>query len=146
MFIGSLALDGTNPGSSPFTTSVTSRQESRSRRCRLNRAVTPTHRDTVDEQHENGAHERHDESGAFIGAIHAERAANEAAEQRADDAEHHRHDDAAGIFTGHQQLRNGAHYQTENNPSKNAHHSLTVRASSALMQICSASHVPSSVA
>ena len=57
----------------------------------------------------------------LTGRIQAERLSDKTAKQRADDAKHHRHDDATRITARHQQLRNRADDQTEDDPPKNTH-------------------------
>ena len=46
----------------------------------LDSTVTSANRHAIDQQHDHGAEERHDEAGALIGAIHAEGAADESAD------------------------------------------------------------------
>src|SRR5690606_17484963 len=75
----------------------------------------------VEAQQQQRAEERGNPARALSRAVPAERAADEAADQRAGNAQQNRHDDATRVVSRHDQLGNGADNQTEENPAQNLH-------------------------
>ena len=81
----------------------------------------------VDEQQDDRADDRADPPRGLLLTSHESRG-QESADKRAGDAQQNRDDPAARVVSGHQELRDRADDQTEQQPSNDVHFSSTVGA------------------
>src|SRR2546423_159289 len=87
-------------------------------------ASDPTaHQHSIQSQQNDGAENGHQPPCSLAGAVEAQRAPDEAANESAGNAQQYRDDEPSGVSAWHEQLRDDADHQAEHNPRKNSHRS-----------------------